>query len=337
MRHVVVTGAGGFIGSAVVRKLLAARRRVLAVLEPGGDARNLDGIDCERVELDVCDARALRRALSGAEALYHLAAVYKVWAPDPDPIYRVNVDAATGVLLAAQSERVPRVVFTSSIAAIGLRESETQGGAVIPSDETVRFNLYDLANDYILSKHLSERVAMRFAEAGLPVVVVNPSFPFGEGDRGPTPTGKILIDVARGAVPGWSRGGVNVVDVEVVAEGHLLAEEKGKVGERYILGDHDVTWRELFETIASVAGVPPPRREIPVTVARALAWVMEKQADLFTHTPPTATLRAVQYATRYAYFDPGKARRELGLRSVPLRETIGRAVAWFRDVGMLPR
>jgi dihydroflavonol-4-reductase len=246
------------------------------------------------------------------------------------------------VLLAARAEGVPRVVFTSSIAAIGLREGGLrEGGAdapsVIPSDESVRFNLYDLANDYILSKHLSERVALRFAEAGAPVVVVNPAFPFGEGDRAPTPTGKILIDVVSGVVPGWSAGGINAVDVEVVAEGHLLAEEKGRAGERYILGDHNVSWRELFELVAAVAGVPAPRREIPAPVARALAWAMEKQADLFTHTPPTATLRSVQYATRYAYFDPGKARRELGLRSVPLRETIARAIAWFRDVGMLPR
>lgn len=331
MGHVVVTGASGFIGSAVVRQLLAAQRSVLAVVEPGADTRNLDGLDVERVIADVCDARAMERVLSGAEALHHLAAVYRVWTRDPELLYRVNVEGTTTVLLAAQKQRVRRIVHTSSIAAVGLRED----GA--PSDERVAFNLHDIANDYLRTKHVSERIALRFAESGAPIVVVNPAFPFGPGDRAPTPTGRIVIDVASGRVPGWSAGGINAVDVDVVAEGHLLAEAKGRVGERYLLGDHDVTFRALFRVIGEVSGVAVPDRQIPAPLAHAVAWAMEKTADYVTHRAPTATLRSMQYATRTAFFDVRKARTELGLRSVPLRETIERALAWFRANGMLER
>lgn len=329
MRHVVVTGATGFIGSAVVRQLLERGRRVLAVVEPGADGRNLDGLDVERLTADIVDARALDGVCSGAEAVYHLAAVYKIWLPNPEVIYRVNVEGTTAVMLAAQKARVPRVVYTSSIAAVGLR------GDGAPSDETVAFNLHGIANDYILTKHLAERIVLRFAAAGLPVVIVNPAFPFGERDRAPTPTGKILLDVVRSKSPGYLPGGFNAVDVEVVALGHLLAEEKGRVGERYLLADHDVSYKEFFALASDVAGMSVPRREIPRPVAKAIAWSLEAVANHVTHREPLATYKAMQYATRHAYFDPSKARRELGLPSRPLRETITRAIAWFRDNGML--
>lgn len=329
MGHVVVTGATGFIGSAVVRQLLERRRRVLAVVEPGADVRNLDGLEVERVTADIADARALERVCSGAEALYHLAAVYKIWLPDPEVIYRVNLEGTTAVMLAAEKARVPRVVYTSSIAAVGLRDDGS------PSDETVPFNLHGIANHYILTKHLAERIVLRFAAAGLPVVIVNPAFPFGERDRAPTPTGKILLDVVQGKSPGYLPGGFNAVDVEIVALGHLLAEEKGRVGERYLLADHDISYRDFFALAAEAAGVTIPHREIPRPVAKAIAWSLEAVSNHVTHREPLATFKAMQYATRQVYFDPGKARRELGLPSRPLRETIERAIRWFRDNGML--
>ena len=328
MGHVVVTGAAGFIGSSVVRMLLAKQRNVIAVLEPGADAKNLDGLNVERVTADVCDQRAMEKVLSGAEAFHHLAAIYKIWLPDPEVIYRVNLEGTTTVLLAAQKQKVPRIVYTSSIAGVGLREDG-------PSDESVAFNLYDIANDYILTKHLSERIAMRFAKSGMPIVVVNPAFPFGERDRAPTPTGAILLNVVKGRAPGHIAGGINAVDVDVVAEGHLLAEEKGRVGERYILGDHNVTFRELNQLIGEVAGVSVPDRTIPSSVALAASWMYEKVADHVTHKQPPTTVKSAQYALRNVFFDPGKARRELGLRSVPLRDTISRAIAWFRANGYL--
>ncbi len=330
MAHVVVTGASGFIGSAVVRRLALAGRDVLAVVEPGADMANLDGTNVERMTADVRDARAMRKACSGAEALYHLAAIYRIRLPDPDLIYQVNLEGTTVTMLAAMQEKVPRVVYTSSIAAIGLRDD----GA--PSDEDVRFNMYGYANDYVLTKYLSERTAMRFAAAGLPVVVVNPAFPFGERDRAPTPTGKILLEICKRSAPGYLPGGFNAVDVDVVAEGHVLAEEKGRVGERYILGDHNVTFDELGQVVGRVYGVPPPARAIPLSVALGLSWAMETVAERVTKKPPMTTYRATRYVTKKAFFDPGKARRELGLPSRPLEETIRRAIAWYQANGFLP-
>lgn len=324
MAHVVVTGASGFIGSAVVRQLLAAQRSVLAVVEPGADARNLDGLDVERVTADICDARAMERVLSGAEALHHLAAVYRVWTRDPELLYRVNVEGTTTVLLAAQKQRVRRIVHTSSIAAVGLREDGT------PSDERVGFNLHEIANDYIRTKHVSERIALRFAESGAPIVVVNPAFPFGPGDRAPTPTGKILIDVASGRVPGWSAGGINAVDVDVVAEGHLLAEEKGRVGERYILGNDNVSLKDFFDIVCKVAGMPTPKMPMPGALAAGVALGMELWADHVSHKEPPATYKSMRYAQRNAFFSNAKAKRELGLPTRPLEETVRRAVEWFR-------
>ena len=268
MGHVVVTGAAGFIGSSVVRMLLAQKRSVIAVLEPGADAKNLDGLNVERFTADVCDAKGMEKALSGAEALHHLAAIYKLWLPDPEVIYRVNLEGTTNVLLAAQKQKVPRVVYTSSIAAVGLRDDGT------PSDETVAFNLHDIANEYILTKHLSERIAVRFAKSGAPIVIVNPAFPFGERDRAPTPTGGILLNICKGKAPGHTAGGFNAVDVDVVAEGHVLAEEKGRIGERYILGDHNVTFREFNQIVADVVGRHVPDRAIPTPVGmpRSGTW-----------------------------------------------------------------
>lgn len=328
MRHVVVTGANGFIGSAVVRQLTERGRKVLAIVEPGTDVQNLEGVDVERVTADILDARAMERVLSGAEALYHLAAIYRIWLPDPDVIYRVNLEGTQTVLLAAQKMKVPRIVYTSSIAAVGLREDEQ------PADETVRFNTFDVANDYILTKYLSERTAMRFAESGAPVVVVNPAFPFGERDRAPTPTGKMLLETVRGSALGYVPGGFNAVDVDIVAEGHLLAEEKGRVGERYILGDHNLTFREFGQMVAGIAGVTFRDIQVPSPVALGVAWALERYADR-VKKQPFATVRSAKYVMKKAFFDPSKARRELGLPSRPLEETIRRAIDWYRTHGHL--
>jgi dihydroflavonol-4-reductase len=321
-----VSGATGFIGSAVVRRLLADGRKVRALVEPGAPLANLEGLDVECVTVDVCDHDAMTRALSGAEAYYHLAAIYKVWLPDPEKIWRVNLEGTTTSLLAAQAARVKKVVYTASIAAVGLRADGE------PSDETVPFNLYDIANEYLLTKHQSERIALRFAKV-LPVVVVNPAFPFGPGDIAPTPTGRILLSLLRGQVPGVSEGGFNAIDVDDVAAGHVLAEARGKVGERYILGDHNVTFREFFEAVAKVAGIKAPTLPIPSGLARGIALGMELWSDHVSHDEPRATYKAVQYMQRQAFFDVSKARRELGLPSRPLEESIDRAVRWFREHG----
>jgi dihydroflavonol-4-reductase len=325
-----VSGAGGFIGSAVVRRLCEQGRSVRALVEPGAPTKNLDDLppgQVEKVTVDVCDFPAMTSALRGATAYYHLAAIYRVWLPDPALIYRVNIEGTTNSLLAAQAAGVAKVVYTSSIAAVGLRADGT------PSDETIPFNLYDIANEYLLTKYLSERIALRFAEV-LPVVVVNPAFPFGPRDIGPTPTGRILLSLLRGEIPGVGPGGFCAIDVDDVAAGHVAAETRGRVGERYILGDHNVTFREFFDTVAQVAGVKSPRVPIPSVVGRGIALGMELYADHVSHAEPRATYKAIRYMQKNAFFDPAKARRELGLPTRPLTDSIERAVRWFRDAGM---
>lgn len=325
----VVTGATGFVGTSIVHALLANGRRVVAVVEPGADARNLDGLNVDRVTADILDTRALGAVLSGAKCLYHCAAIYRIWAPDPEPLYRVNLEGTVGLLLACQRQRVPRIVYTSTIGAVGLREDG------LLSDESVAFNLHDIANDYIRSKHLAERVALQFAYDGLPLVVVNPAFPFGAGDRAPTPTGTMLLNIAQRRAPGYVSGGFNAIDVDLVAQGHLLAEEKGRVGERYILGDHNISFRDFNKLVAELAGVKIPDMRIPDALSTAVSWAYERVADHVTRSAPPITVRSAKYVQRNAFFDVSKARRELGLGTRPLRETIARALQWFREEGLL--
>lgn len=334
-RPVAVTGSTGFIGSAVVRKLLRDGRDVRAIVEPGANTAPLDEVEKEtgktvdRVTADVCDVRAMTAALEGCESLHHLAAVYKTWTPDPTLIHKVNVEGTTSTLLAADKARIRRIVYTSSIAAIGLGEGKNL------ANEHTQFNLFEIANPYILTKWQSERVATRFAEAGYPIVIVNPAFPFGPRDAAPTPTGKIVISLLRGEVPGVGEGGFNCIDVDDVAAGHVAAEEKGRVGERYILGDNNVTMKEFFELVCDVGGVKAPKLQIPKTLGAAIALGFELWSDHISHEEPRATYRSIRYAQRYAWFDPTKARTELGLPSTPLRTSIARAVEWFRAHGMV--
>lgn len=327
-----VSGATGFIGSAVVRVLLEKGRHVRALVEPGADTKNLAGLPedrLERVTVDVCDAAGMRKALDGAKSYHHLAAVYKIWMPDPAPIWRVNLEGTTTALLAAHQAGVGRIVYTSSIAACGLRDD----GA--PADETTPWNLREIANDYIASKYQSERVAMRLAEAGLPIVVVNPAFPFGPRDIAPTPTGGMILALLRGQVPGVGHGGFCAIDVDDVAKAHVAAETKGRVGERYILGNHNVTFREFLEIASDVAGVSRPRLPIPRSLASGLALGMELWSDHVSKTPPLATRKSILYMQRNAYFDTSKARRELEMPVTPLRTSIERAVEYFKTNGMV--
>jgi len=323
MGAAAITGATGFIGSAVVRKLLEQRRSVRCIVEPSASTHNIDGLPVDQVRCDVTDLAGMTKALEGCETLFHLAAIYKTWLPDEELIHRVNVEGTVTTLLAAQAAKMKRVVYTSSIAAIGIVE----GGL---ADETTKFNLFDVANPYILTKWQSERVAMRFAEAGLPVVVVNPGFPFGPRDIAPTPTGGIVLAVLKKQVPGYGPGGICTIDVDDCAEGHLLAEEKGRVGERYILGNDNVTLKEFFEIVSRVAGLPPPKVPFPGSLAAGVALGMELWADHVSHKEPLSTYRAMRYAQRNAFFSNAKAKRELGLPARPLEETVRRAVEWFR-------
>jgi len=233
------------------------------------------------------------------------------------------IEGTTATLLAAQAAKVKLIVYTSSIAAVGI----VDGGL---ADENTKFNLFDVANPYILTKWQSERIAMRFAESGLPVVIVNPGFPFGPRDIAPTPTGGIVLSLLKKQVPGYGPGGFCTIDVDDCAEGHLLAEEKGRVGERYILGNDNVTMKEFFEIVCRVADLPTPKLPFPGSLAAGVALGMELWADHVSHKEPLATYRSMRYAQRSAFFSNAKAKRELGLPARPLEETVRRAVEWFR-------
>jgi dihydroflavonol-4-reductase len=328
MTKTLVTGASGFIGSAVVRKLLARGKSVRCYLEPGARLDNLAGLDVEKVTGDVNDRDAVAAALKGCDTLFHLAAIYAIWLPDPSLMYRVNVEGTKTVLWAAYKASLDKVVYTSSIAAIGRR---TDGE---PADETHQFSSldWDEGNGYIRSKWLSELDALRFAREGLPLVVVNPAFPFGERDIAPTPTGGYILAALKKQVPGYVDARICAIDVEDCAEGHVLAAEKGRVGERYILGNHNVSLREFYQTVARVAGVPAPKLRLPVGVARGLSWGLEKYSAR-KQVKPLATYKASLFATSNHVYDNGKARRELGLPVTPLDLTIERSVRWFRQNG----
>lgn len=313
-----MTGASGFIGSAVVRALLARGRAVRALVEPGADRRNLEGLEVDVRECDVTDEASLRRGLEGARSLFHLAAIYKLWTPDPEPLFRVNVEGTTAVLLAAMAARVERVVMTSSIMAVGL------GG-----DEDKKFDLFDLAGTYTLTKYVSERVALRFARAGLPLVVVNPGMPFGPRDRAPTPTGQVVLRFLKREVPALGAGSLSVVDVDDCAEGHVLAEEKGRVGERYILTGHDVTLRDLAERIGRIANVKVPKIALPKALGLRAAAAMEAVARR-SGKEPLVTYKEAVFTASAPHFSNEKAVRELGFRVRPLDETLARAIDYFR-------
>jgi dihydroflavonol-4-reductase len=253
--------------------------------------------------------------------------VYRIWLPDPDVIFRVNLEGTTATLLAAAKAGVKRIVYTSSIAAVGMHADGR------PSDETVAYNLWDVSNDYILTKHLSERIAHKFASDGLPIVIVNPGFPFGPGDRAPTPTGKIILSILKGDLPGVTGGGFSAIDVDDCAKGHLLAEEKGRIGERYLLVNHNVTYRDFFALVGDVAQRKVINVTLPDAATSLYGLLAEKYADNISRKEPTATVRAMRYAQQNVFFDNTKARTELGLPSRPLRESIQRAIEFFKEIG----
>lgn len=328
---VLVTGAAGFIGHHVVRLLTEAGRPVRAVLRPGEDPRNLTGLDpalVERVEADILDRPRLRAITRGCSAVYHLAAIYRTWVPDPKLIYDVNVTGSANVLAAAAEAGVRKVVYTSSIAAVGLRDDG------VPSDEDVPFNLWGHSFDYVRSKYLGQQVALSFAPL-VDVSIVGPGMPLGPGDVGPTPTGKTLIDALSGRLPVCFEGGLNIVDVEDVARGHLLAEARGGRGERYLLTGHNLSIYDLIAEMRRVLGMRHAMFAMPVGLARAAGWALEQLADRATRREPLITAGSVDYASQRLYFDNRKAREQIGYTVRPLDETLRRAAQWFADSGYL--
>jgi dihydroflavonol-4-reductase len=330
MKKALLTGAAGFIGSNLTRELLVEDVEVRAMLLPGEDTRNLQGLDIERVEGNILDPGSCDRAMAGCDTLFHLAAIYSIWTRDRGSFYRVNLQGSRNVLWAARRAEVEKVVYTSSIAALGVKPGQEL------ADEETEFNQFETANDYVLTKYLSQEEALTFAREGMPIIVVNPCFPYGEGDVVPTPTGKIILDVANGVQWSCYDGGMNIVDVKDVARGHVLAARHGKVGEKYIIGNQNATVCELFELVTSAAGVEARILHMPMPVATAYGYLVKKWADM-SGNQPISTHKEVKYSAQYLFYDASKAQRELGLELTPVEESIERAIEWWRREGYIPR
>lgn len=326
----VVTGGTGFVGAAVIRHLVAAGHRIRALARPGSDRRLLADLPVEIVDGDLTHIASLSRILKGCGCLFHAAAFYSLWARDRRLFYDINVEGTRWILQAAADAGVRRVVYTSTVGALGIPE----GGGV--GTEETPVSLADMVGDYKRSKFLAEEVARTFARQGVPVVIVNPSTPVGPGDVKPTPTGQMIVDFLRGRMWAYLSTGLNLVDVDDVAAGHLLVAERGRVGERYILGCRNLTLREIFELLGRLAGIRPPRLKVSAGLILPLAWLSEWVADRLTGRPPLVPMDAVRMARKTMFFDPSKAVRELGLPQSPVEEALARAVRWFRANGYAP-
>ena len=326
MTQALVTGGTGFVGANVVRELVAAGASVRVLARAGGDRRALDGVPVEIVEGDVLDAASVRRAVRGMQTVYHVAADYRLWTPDPAGLYRTNVEGTRTVLEAAGEAGVGRIVHTSSVGALGVPADGR------PGTEDTPVTLADMVGHYKRSKFLGEQVARELAGRGLPVVIVNPSAPIGPWDVKPTPTGQMVVDFMRGRMIATVDTGLNVVHVRDVALGHLLAAERGRPGERYILGHQDLTLAEIFRLLAEITGGRPPRFRVPYALAWLGAACCEGLSRL-TRRPPAVPLTAVRMARKRMYFSPAKAVRELGLPQTDVRVALADAVAWFAARG----
>jgi len=325
----LITGATGFVGSAVARALCQRGWQIRALVRPGADQRNLRELPVELSSGDLGDPAALATALSGCEALFHVAADYRLGVADPEPLYRCNVQGTRNVIDAAQRAGVARIVYTSSVATVGLPADGS------PGNEDTPVTLADMIGHYKRSKFLAEELAREFARAGAPVVIVNPSTPIGPGDIKPTPTGQMVLDAAAGRTPAYVDTGLNVVHVDDVAAGHLLALERGRIGERYILGGENLALREILAQICRLAGRGPPRIRLPHSALLPVAYAAEAFARL-TGRGTRVTVEAVRLARKHMYFSSEKAVRELGYRWRPPALAFEDALLWFREQGKLP-
>ena len=325
-----VTGGTGFIGGAVVRRLLEAGHEVRVLVRPSADTQQLDGLPAKRVQGDLRDRESLRRGMAGCGWVFHVAALYSYWGARWKAFYETNVEGTRQALEIARDQGAERVVYTSSIAVLGVHKDGS------PANEETPGSLADRIGPYQRSKFLAEEIACDFARRGLPVVIVNPSSPVGIGDHKPTPTGQIIVDFLKGRIFGYVDTGLNIVDVEDVAAGHLLAAERGQAGQRYILGGENLRLKQILDLLAEVSGRPQVHLCIPHWVAHCWAYVDVTMATLNPSRVPAATPDKVRLSRRYEFVDPGKAVRELGLPQTPARVSLRKAVEWYRSHGYAP-
>lgn len=332
-----VTGASGFIGSNLVHELVARGHRVKALVRPESDVRGLYGVDFQRVTGDILDLKLLEKEIEGCDWCFHVAASYQLWMRHYAPMYEVNVEGTRNVIEAAGKVGCRRIVYTSTVGCIGLPKKVK--GKFTPATELERISDDQMTSDYKRSKFRAETVAMDlFRKKGLPVVIVNPSAPVGPRDVKPTPTGQVIVDFLNRRLPAYLDTGLNWVHVRDVAVGHVLAAEKGSLGERYILGNKDGNWtmKEMLLALQEISGVPAPRIKIPYWFAHRVAEANE-MISFFTGKPPRAPLAGVRMAKYKMWFNPAKAIRELGLPQTPPKQALADAVEWFRTNGYVKK
>jgi dihydroflavonol-4-reductase len=322
-----ITGATGFIGGNLARLLLADGHQVRALVRPHSNRRNIDGLPLELVAGELGQPQLLAEQIAGCDVVFHVAAHYSLWAKDSAAIYRANVTGTENILAAAQIAQAKRFIHTSSVAAIGVPPSGTS------ATEATHTTVEELVSDYKKSKFLAEQAALKAAKNGLDVVIVNPSTPIGAFDVKPTPTGEIILRFLQNRMPAYVHTGLNLIDVEDVARGHILAWQKGRTGERYILGHHNLTLQEMLQLLATITGKPAPKFAVPHWLPLTVAFVDEKILARYLGKTPQVSFYSVQMSQHAMYYDSSKAVRELGLPQSSIESALTKAVRWFKANG----
>src|SRR5579863_1244539 len=326
-----VTGATGFVGSHVARVLAEQGADLRLLVRVGSDTRNLEGLDAERVVGDLRDPASIERAMAGCDTVFHVAADYRLWVRDPEQMHRANVEGTRAILESARRNRVRRVVHTSSVATMGF----TSNGHLADEDSPVQ--LESMIGPYKRSKFMAEQLALKAGVSGMEVVVVNPTTPVGEQDIRPTPTGRIVVDFLKKKFPAYVDTGLNLVDVRECARGHLTALEKGRSGERYILGGENLTLKQILDKLAAITGLPSPKVRVPYVLALATGVVDEVVTGRILGREPRATIDAVRMGRKKMFVSCAKAERELGWKMVPVDGALRRAAEWFQANGYAAR
>lgn len=324
---VFLTGATGFLGSHVARVLSEQGAGLRLLVRPTSNLRNLEGLKAETAVGDLRDAGSLQKAMAGCDTVFHVAADYRLWVRNPNEMYRSNVDGTRAILEAARKNGVQRIVYTSSVATMGF----TSNGH--PADEDSPVSLADMIGHYKRSKFMAEQVAIEAGRSGMHVVTVNPTTPVGEQDVKPTPTGRIVVDFLKRKFPAYVETGLNLVDARECARGHVMALEKGRPGERYILGGENLTLKQILDKLGKITGLPSPRVKLPYIFAFATGFVDEAVTGRMLHREPRATVDTVRMGKKKMFASSDKAERELGWKIVPVEDALRRAVEWFRGNG----
>ena len=322
-----VTGATGFLGSHVARVLADQGAHLRLLVRPTSNLKNLEGLKAETATGDLRDAASLEKSMSGCDTVFHVAADYRLWVRDPNEMYRSNVAGTRALLEASRKNGVARVVYTSSVATVGFT------GYGRPADEDSPVSLADMIGHYKRSKFMAEQIALEAGRGGMQVVTVNPTTPIGEQDVKPTPTGRIVVDFLKRKFPAYVETGLNLVDVRECARGHVAAFEKGRTGERYILGGEDLTLKQILDKLGQITGLPSPKIKLPYIFAFAAGIVDEAVTGLLLRREPRATVDTVRMGKKKMFASSAKAERELGWKTVPIDSALRRAVEWFRANG----